>query len=60
MCETATLGWQYTIDHLSLYFERALAVQEEDARAKEVINGSPLTLAQRPVPRADGRVAGDS
>ena len=46
----ATLGWQYTIDHLSLYFERALAVHEEDSRAKEVINGSPLTLAQHPVP----------
>jgi maltose alpha-D-glucosyltransferase/alpha-amylase len=46
----ATQGWQYMIDHLSLYFERALAVQNEDARAKEVINGSPLTLAQRPVP----------
>ena len=46
----ATMGWQYMIDHLSLYFERALAVQDEDARAKEVINGSPLTLAQRQVP----------
>jgi maltose alpha-D-glucosyltransferase/alpha-amylase len=46
----STLGWQYMIDHLSLYFERALAVHDEDARAKEVINGSPLTLAQRPVP----------
>jgi maltose alpha-D-glucosyltransferase/alpha-amylase len=46
----ATLGWQYTIDHLSLYFERALSVQDEDSRAKDVINGSPLTLAQRPLP----------
>lgn len=46
----STLGWQYTIDHLSLYFERALAVQDEDSRAKEVTNGSPLVLAQRPLP----------
>ncbi len=46
----ATPGWQFTIDHLSLYFERALAVQDEDARAKEVINGSPLTLVQSPAP----------
>jgi maltose alpha-D-glucosyltransferase/alpha-amylase len=46
----ATPGWQYAIDHLSLYFERALAVQDEDSRAKEVINGSPLTLARRQVP----------
>jgi maltose alpha-D-glucosyltransferase/alpha-amylase len=46
----ATVGWHYTIDHLSLYFERALAVHEEDSRTKEIINGSPLTLAQRPIP----------
>jgi len=46
----ATLGWDYVLDHLSLYFERALAVHEEDSRAREIINGSPLTLAQRPVP----------
>jgi maltose alpha-D-glucosyltransferase/alpha-amylase len=45
-----TLGWQYVIDHLSLYFERALAVQEEDARAREITSGSPLALANRPVP----------
>jgi maltose alpha-D-glucosyltransferase/alpha-amylase len=46
----ATAGWPYTIDHLSLFFERALAVHEEDARAREVVNGSPLLLAQRPLP----------
>jgi maltose alpha-D-glucosyltransferase/alpha-amylase len=46
----ATLGWQYTIDHLSLYFERALAVHEEDSRTKDVTNGSPLILATQPVP----------
>jgi len=46
----ATEGWQYTIDHLSLFFERALAVHEEDARVREVVNGSPLQLAQRPLP----------
>jgi maltose alpha-D-glucosyltransferase/alpha-amylase len=46
----ATQGWNYVLDHLSLYFERALAVHEEDSRAREVISGSPLMLAQRPVP----------
>jgi len=46
----ATPGWQYTIDHLSLYFERALAVQDEDPRAKDVTGGSSLLLAQRPLP----------
>jgi maltose alpha-D-glucosyltransferase/alpha-amylase len=33
-----------------LYFERALAVHDEDSRAKEVVNGNPLMLAKRPVP----------
>ncbi len=46
----ATIGWQYTIDHLGLYFERTLAVHEEDARAKDVIQRSPLALAQHAVP----------
>jgi maltose alpha-D-glucosyltransferase/alpha-amylase len=46
----ATSGWQYTLDHLSLYFEHALAVHEEDSRAKDVKNGSPLVLAKLPVP----------
>jgi len=35
---------------LSLYFERALAVQDEDPRAKDVTGGSSLLLAQRPLP----------
>jgi len=46
----ATSGWQYMIDHLSLYFERALAVPEEDSRAKEITNGGLLSLVGRPVP----------
>jgi maltose alpha-D-glucosyltransferase/alpha-amylase len=46
----ATSAWHYTIDHLSLYFERALAVHDEDSRSKEVTNGSPLVLAQLPLP----------
>jgi maltose alpha-D-glucosyltransferase/alpha-amylase len=46
----ATLGWQYAIDHLSLYFERAVAVHDEDSRVKEVSAGSPLLLVRRPLP----------
>jgi maltose alpha-D-glucosyltransferase/alpha-amylase len=46
----ATRGWEYMLDHLGLYFEHALAVQEEDSRAREITNGSPLTLAKQPVP----------
>jgi maltose alpha-D-glucosyltransferase/alpha-amylase len=55
----ATPGWQYTIDHLSMYFERALAVQEEDARTKEVTGGSPLLLAQYPIPRLMAELLGN-
>jgi maltose alpha-D-glucosyltransferase/alpha-amylase len=46
----ATAGWQYAIDHLGLYFERALAVHDEDPRAREIAAGSPLLLAQRSLP----------
>jgi len=55
----ATLGWQYTIDHLGIYFERALAVNEEDARSKEVIGGSPLLAAQRPMPALMAELLGN-
>ncbi len=54
----ATLGWQYTIDHLSLYFERALAVNDEDSRTKDLTNESPLTLADRPVPALAAELLG--
>ncbi len=55
----ATLGWQYTIDHLSLYFERALAVNDEDSRTKDLTNESPLTLADRPVPALAAELLGN-
>src|SRR5690242_14679172 len=36
-------GWQYTIDQLSLFFERALAIGPEDVRARDILNVSPWT-----------------
>ncbi|HVJ05002.1 MAG TPA: maltose alpha-D-glucosyltransferase [Candidatus Saccharimonadales bacterium] len=54
----ATLGWQYTIDHLSLYFERALAVNDEDSRTKDLTNESPLSLAAHPVPALAAELLG--
>ena len=43
-------GWVYTLDHLGLFFERALAVREDDPRLKELTAGTPLALASQPVP----------
>ena len=43
-------GWVYTLDHLGLFFERALAVPEDDRRLKELTAGTPLALASQPVP----------
>ncbi len=39
-----TRGWDYTLDHLGLYFEHALAVPEDDPRLREV--GVPDPLAE--------------
>jgi maltose alpha-D-glucosyltransferase/alpha-amylase len=46
----STNAWQYTLDHLGLFFEHALAIPEEDPRLRELTLGNPLALAQRPVP----------
>jgi maltose alpha-D-glucosyltransferase/alpha-amylase len=43
-------GWVYTLDHLGLFFERALAIGEDDPRLKELTSGTPLALASQPVP----------
>ena len=32
----ATNGWAYTLDHLGLFFDRALAVRAEDPRVSEI------------------------
>jgi maltose alpha-D-glucosyltransferase/alpha-amylase len=40
----------YTLDHLGLFFERALAIGEDDPRLKELTSGTPLALASQPVP----------
>jgi maltose alpha-D-glucosyltransferase/alpha-amylase len=37
-----TSGWQYTLDHLGLYFEHALAVPAEDPRLRDLLIPDPL------------------
>src|SRR5258708_2871931 len=43
-------GWTYTLDHLGLFFERALATGESDPRLNDLKSGTPLELAYEPVP----------
>ena len=46
-----TNGWPYMLDHLGLYFERALAIPQEDARVHEAEPpGDVLTAASQPFP----------
>ena len=46
-----TDGWKFILDHLGLYFERALAVSPDDPRLKELTGqGDLFTMAARPLP----------
>ncbi|MFL6311481.1 MAG: maltose alpha-D-glucosyltransferase [Terriglobales bacterium] len=51
-------GWIYTLDHLGLFFERALAIGEDDPRLKELISGTPFALSSQPVPRVINELLG--
>ena len=46
-----TDGWKFMLDHLGLYFERALAIPSEDPRLRGIdLAGDVLTMAAKPVP----------
>jgi maltose alpha-D-glucosyltransferase / alpha-amylase len=51
-------GWLYTLDHLGLFFERALAIGEDDPRLKELTSGTPFALSSQPVPRVINELLG--
>ncbi len=51
-------GWLYTLDHLGLFFERALAIGEDDPRLKELTSGTPFALSSQPVPRIINELLG--
>ncbi|HWF03433.1 MAG TPA: maltose alpha-D-glucosyltransferase, partial [Candidatus Angelobacter sp.] len=51
-------GWSYTLDHLGLFFERALAIGEDDPRLKELTSGTPLALSSQPVPKVMNELLG--
>ena len=43
-------GWNYTLDHLGLFFEHALAVPQEDPRARDLVVPDPLSDLQPAMP----------
>jgi len=46
-----TNGWKFILDHLGLYFERALAIPSEDPRLRELeTSGDVLSTASMPLP----------
>jgi maltose alpha-D-glucosyltransferase/alpha-amylase len=46
-----TNGWPYMLDHLGLFFERALAIPSEDPRLKELqVPGDILSASTLPIP----------
>ena len=45
-----TPGWDYTLDHLGLYFEHALAVPQEDPRLRDLLVPDPLAESYPPIP----------
>jgi maltose alpha-D-glucosyltransferase/alpha-amylase len=55
----ATSGWTYTVDHLGLFFEHALAIPQGDARVRDLVNphlGAPMT---DPVPQIVAELLGN-
>jgi len=46
-----TSGWKFMLDHLGLYFERALAIPSDDPRLREIeAPGDLLSDASKPIP----------
>lgn len=45
-----TNGWAYTVDHLGLFFERALTLRPDDNRARDLRPANVLELINEPVP----------
>jgi maltose alpha-D-glucosyltransferase/alpha-amylase len=51
-------GWSYTLDHLGLFFERALAIGEDDPRLKDLASGTPLALSSQQMPKVMNELLG--
>ncbi|ABF40487.1 trehalose synthase [Candidatus Koribacter versatilis Ellin345] len=54
----ATNGWTYALDTLGIFFERALAIPQNDPRLKDLTDGSVLAMANQPLPPIMGELLG--
>jgi maltose alpha-D-glucosyltransferase / alpha-amylase len=50
LSRNATNGWAFTLDHLGLFFEHALAIPQDDSRLRELTLSSPIDLTGQPIP----------
>jgi maltose alpha-D-glucosyltransferase/alpha-amylase len=55
----ATVGWTYTLDHLGIFFERALAIATNDPRLKELAPVPVLSAANQPLPTVMAELLGN-
>ena len=56
----STNGWSYTLDHLGLFFEHALAIPQEDQRVRDLTLADPLAAMNSPVPQMIAELLGNS
>jgi maltose alpha-D-glucosyltransferase/alpha-amylase len=54
----ATPGWTFALDHLGIFFERALALATNDPRLKELTTGPVLSLANQKLPTVMAELLG--
>lgn len=55
----ATNGWNYTLDQLGLFFERALAIAKDDPRLRELATGDVFSLANQSLPPIMAELSGN-
>ena len=55
----ATGGWRYTLDHLGLFFEHALAIPQEDGRVRDLQDPQFLHGVNDPVPQLMAELLGN-
>jgi maltose alpha-D-glucosyltransferase/alpha-amylase len=55
----ATSGWTYTVDHLGLFFEHALAIPQDDARVRDLIPSDFWFPTEDPVPQIIAELLGN-
>ncbi|MGB8768591.1 MAG: maltose alpha-D-glucosyltransferase, partial [Candidatus Korobacteraceae bacterium] len=55
----STDGWSYTLDHLGLFFEHALAVPRDDPRVRDLTFVDPLAATDAPVPQIIAELLGN-